>query len=87
MGISAMVTTQYGEDRDVYIRLNSVEASNHGAPAQALFRGFLSAQAFADGARYAWEKQVEFNPDVSQPLWPQAYDALCQQEGFPGQEV
>lgn len=87
MALSATVTTQFGEDREAYIRLNNIEASNHGAPAQALFRGFLSRQAFAEGAHYVWEKQVEFIPDVSQPLWPQAYSALCDGEGFEGYEV
>lgn len=87
MAISATVTTNFGEDRDVYIRLNNIEANNHGVPAQALFRGFLSQPAFESGAHYVWEGSVEFTPDVSQPLWPQAYAALVAQEGFEDTEV
>jgi len=87
MALMATVPTQFGEDRAVYIRLNNIEASNHGVPAQALFRGFLSQAAFESGAHYVWEKRVEFAPDVSQPLWPQAYAALCAEESFEGVEV
>lgn len=87
MAIQATVTTQFGEDRKVYIRLNNIEASNHGFPATALFRAFLSREAFEAGAHYVWEKQVEFSPDVSKPIWPQAYAALCAEESFEGVEV
>lgn len=87
MAIAAIVTTQFGEDREVYIRLNNIEASNHGVPAQALFRGYLSQEAFESGAHYVWEGSVEFASDVSQPLWPQAYAALVAQEGFEADEV
>ena len=82
MAIKATVTTQFGEDREVYIRLNNVEASNHGAASLALFRGFLSQEAFKAGSHYVWEKWVEFAPDVSKPLWHQAYAALIAQEGL-----
>lgn len=87
MAIKATITTQFGEDREVYIRLNNVEASNHGSPAQALFRGFLSQEAFESGAHYVWEGSVKFVADVSQPLWPQAYGALVEREGFEAEEV
>lgn len=87
MAIAATVRTQFGEDREVYIRLNNVEVSNHGIPAQALFRGFLSREAFESGAHYVWEGSVEFAPDVSEALWPQAYAALVAQEGFEAGEV
>lgn len=87
MAIKATVTTQFGEDREVYIRLNSIEASNHGVLAQALFRGFLSKAAFESGAHYVWECGVEFAPDVSAPIWPQAYAALVMQKGIEGEEA
>ena len=87
MAIKASVPTQFGEDREVYIRLNNVEASNHGATSLALFRGFLSKEAFKAGSHYVWEKWVEFTPDVSQPIWPQAYAALIAQEGLDAAEV
>lgn len=87
MAIKAIVPTQFGEDREVYIRLNNVEASNHGAMSLALFRGFLSKEAFQSGAHYVWEQWIEFTPDVSQPLWEQAYAALVEQEGLDPVEV
>lgn len=82
MAIMAAVDTNFGESRSVYIRLNNVEAGNHGLPSIALFRGFLSQAAFESGAHYVWEASVEFPADVSQALWPQAYAALKVQESF-----
>lgn len=73
MAIMATVETVYGEERELYIRLNNVDASNHGVAATAKFRGFLSEQAYTNGASYVWEKDVEFNADVTRSLWVQAY--------------
>ena len=87
MAIQATITTQFGEERECYIRLNNIEASNHGAPARALFRGFLSREAFEGAASFVWEREVEFTPDVASPLWPQAYAAMTAQEGLTGLKV
>ncbi|PIE07074.1 MAG: hypothetical protein CSA74_09215 [Rhodobacterales bacterium] len=87
MAISETVSTQFGEERECYIRLNSVEVSNHDVPARALFRGFLSRDAFQGGAAFVWEREVAFSADVAEPLWPQAYAALAGEEGFSGAEV
>lgn len=87
MAIEENVITQFGEERPCYIRLNNVEVSNHGVPAQALFRGFLTRDAFETGASFAWERRIEFTADVSLPLWPQAYGALVAKEKFTGKEV
>lgn len=76
MAIQAKIRTQFGEDREVYIRLNNVESSNHGEKSTALFRGFLSQEAFKSGAHYVWDQTVEFDCNVSLPIWPQAYAAL-----------
>lgn len=76
MAIKATVTTAYGEDRELYIRLNNLEVSNHGCPAHALFRGFVAQEAYENGAHYVWEKSVVFIADVTQPLWKQAYDQM-----------
>ena len=76
MAILAKVKTNFGELRDLYIRLNNVEASNHGAESYAKFRGFISEQSFLDGSSYAWEHDIMFTPDVALPLWEQAYDVL-----------
>lgn len=87
MAIKAEIETSFGEARECYIRLNNIEASNHGMPATALFRGFLSQEAFENGAHYVWEQSVEFTPDVSQPLWPQAYLAIAAKEELDATEV
>lgn len=76
MAIQANVDTVHGENRSLYIRLNNVEASNHGVKSVALFRGFLSEDAFQAGNHYMFEKEVEFDADVSAPIWEQAYAAL-----------
>jgi hypothetical protein len=87
MGILTTVMTLIGEERECYIRLNNMEVSNHDLPATALFRGFLSQQAFSNAAHYVWEQSVSFTPDLSLPLWAQAYDALCLELGIPNVEV
>lgn len=74
MAISAFINTSFGERRMCYIRINNIEASNHGAPATALLRAFLSREAFDSGAHYVMEKNIEFVADVSRPLWIQAYE-------------
>lgn len=79
MAIQATVTTEFGEERNLYIRLNNIETSNHGVTSQVKFRGFLSQEAFDDKKHYMWECDIEFVADVSQPLWPQAYTALKEQ--------
>ena len=82
MAIKAEIKTSFGEKRQCYIRLNNIEANNHGAPATALFRAYLSSKAFREGASFVAEFPVEFKPDVNEKLWPQAYAALVEQEGF-----
>lgn len=86
MAIKATVETSFGETRELYIRLNSSEVNNHGAECYALFRGFLSQQAFQDGKNYVWERGVVFQPDVSQPIWEQAYQVLKDEIGVPTED-
>lgn len=76
MAIQTLVATEYGENRSLYIRVNNIEASNHGVPSNVKFRGFLNRGAFEAGARSVWELDMEFFADVALPLWPQAYKAL-----------
>lgn len=76
MAIQATVETNFGEYRELYIRLNNLESSNHGQPSYAKFRGFISKEKFDSGANYLWEQDVEFAADVTKPLWGQAYQAL-----------
>ena len=76
MAIKAIVETVHGEERELYIRLNGIEVSNHGVESIAKFRGFLSQDKYNAGANYLWEQDVEFMADVTQPLWGQAYQTL-----------
>lgn len=78
MALLAEVETIHGEKRKLYIRLNNVEVSNHGVGSRALFRGFLSEQAFKEQKHFLWEEYIEFKPDVSKPVWEQAYAALSE---------
>lgn len=87
MAIKAEITTSFGETRECYIRLNSMEVSNHGVPARALFRGFLTQEAFEGGANYVWEKDIEFEADLTTPLWAQAYAQLAEQEAVDLKEI
>lgn len=84
MAVQVSIETSYGETRQAYIRLNNVEASNHGIPTCALFRGYVSKEAFEAGKAFVWERQVEFTSDVSRPLWEQAYAALKGQPEMAG---
>jgi len=76
MAILATVITQYGEERKLYIRLNNINASNHGVYTKATFRGFASKAAFDEGKRYMYENEVNFTANVSSLLWEQAYSEL-----------
>lgn len=87
MAILENVETSYGENKEIYIRLNNVEVSNHGEHAFAIFRGFFNKEAFLNGKSFIYEKHVKFTPNVSEPMWEQAYKALCEQEGFDEVEV
>jgi len=82
MAIKTNQTTTYGEICNLYVRLNNTEASNHGVKAVALFRGWLSEDAFKSGKGFVFEKSIEINLDVSKPLWQQAYAALKTIDGF-----
>lgn len=77
MAVLATVDTGFGESRELYIRLNNFEQlANHGVPAVARFRGFLSQAAFAEGAHFVIERLVEFTADAPEAPWPDAYLAL-----------
>lgn len=80
MAIKSEIDTSMGERRECYTRLNNLEVSNHGAPAVALFRSYLSREAFEKGAHYVAEFTVEFEADVTGNLWEQAYAALAEQQ-------
>jgi len=73
MAVLAIVTTKHGEDRELYVRVNNIEVSNHGVKATALLRGFLSKEAFDNGSHYMHELTIEFDCDVTGNIWEQAY--------------
>lgn len=76
MAILAKVKTSFGEERELYIRLNNIESNNHNHVSVAKFRGFLSQEAYVQNFNYVWECDVEFLADVSLPLWSQGYEEL-----------
>ncbi|MDW3059223.1 hypothetical protein [Vibrio sp. 1978] len=82
MAILANVQTKHGEDRELYVRINNVEASNHGVKSSVLFRGFLSQSAFNDGYHYLYEEVIELIVDPASPIWEQAY--LAYKAKYPG---
>lgn len=76
MAISARIETNTGETKELYLRVITVDANNHGALSSALVRGFISQEAFDDGKHFAHEESFEFNVDVSTSLWEQVYSHL-----------
>lgn len=90
MAIIATVNTAYGEKRSLYIRLNNVEISNHGVKTMACFRGFISEEIFKSGkGMFVWERSIEFDSNLDEVLWNQAYQALKDQPfyGFPDEPI
>ena len=87
MAILATVTTEHGEERELYIRLNNMNASNHGVHSKATFRGFASKASFDEGKRYMYEHEIGFMADVSKPLWEQAYSELKKEIDFSTEDV
>ena len=83
MAIKASIETAFGETRDLYIRLNNFEQlANHGVPAIARFRGFVSKEAFEAGKSFVWEQLVEFEADAPTDPWAAAYAAIKEQPEF-----
>lgn len=73
MAVLANVKTQHGEDRELYVRVNNIETSNHGVMSTVLFRGFISQEAFKDGYSFLYEESIEFVVDPALNIWEQAY--------------
>lgn len=76
MALQKRVIDDLGRDVELYVRINSAEVSNHGAPGVFLFRGYASKDAFLGGGRYLWERSLDVPVDVESPIWEQAYDAI-----------
>lgn len=77
MAVIAHLETEFGESRDLYVRLNNFEQlANHGVPAVARFRGYLSEEAFRGGRGFVWEMLVPFDADAPAEPWQLAYAAL-----------
>lgn len=78
-----------GEDRDLYVRLIALESVPNNqpdgtlsVPAAAVFRGFISQDAFKDGGNFVWERTVEFVPKFRGDIRKEAYAALKAQPDF-----
>lgn len=82
MAVQVELQTNFGEIRPLYIRINNVEASNHGVDANALARGYISKEAFEARKGYVFECEFTFTADVSKSLWPQAYEELLKRPEF-----
>lgn len=82
MALSNSMTTQFGENRQLYVRINNMSVSNHGVNASVLFRGYLSQEAFQAGGMFLWEQEMDIPLAVDHSLWTQAYQALKATEQF-----
>lgn len=76
MAIIANVELNTGENKNLYLRVNSVQVSNHGVKSIALIRGFLSESAFLNGKAFMYESEIEIDLDVSLPMWEQIYEEM-----------
>lgn len=77
MAFTVKLITDFGEERELYVRLNNFDQlANHGVPAIARFRGYVSKEAFEAGARFVWEKTLEIEADAPDAPWKLAYAAL-----------
>lgn len=85
MAVKATVETQFGETRELYIRINNIEqVNNHGLPASARFRGYASKEAYLAGKPYMFERLVDFTVNPAVSLWPLSYAALKALPQFAG---
>lgn len=79
MAVKIRTQTLYGEERELYVRVNNFEQlTNHdeAGPDRVLIRGYISKEAFDERRAFVWELALDVTIDVSLPAWPQVYDAL-----------
>lgn len=76
MALQAELLTNHGESRSVYIRLNNIDNMTKHTFWNALFRGYISKEAFEGNWGYCWELVVSFKGDENRPAREQAYEAL-----------
>lgn len=84
MAVTQTLVTEFGENRELYVRVNNLTANNHGEGSTTnhggintvLFRGYYSEEAFRNSGRFVWELEMNVVFDVSLALWPQAYTVL-----------
>ncbi len=75
MAIIATVKTMYGEDRELYIRINHAEINNHNVNSEFTFRGYLVEVDYSE-AKYIYEHIINMIVDVTGNIWQQAYEKL-----------
>lgn len=77
MAIRATIEDIVNEREALYIRLDHISSvSGDGSTCWARVRGYESRLAFLAKRNLRWEGAFEFIPDITLPLWPQAYAAL-----------
>lgn len=77
MAVQVSMPMPWGETRSIYVRLNDFEQlANHDVPAIARFRGYVSKQAFEEGAAFVLERLVSFPANAPDNPWSLAYEAL-----------
>lgn len=87
MAIIATIDTNFGETRDLYVRINQAHVSNNGQASTADLLGYISEDAYRRGASPVYESTVRIIIDVTKPSWPQYYDEYCKQYGLASVEV
>lgn len=79
MALIIRTQTLFGEERDLYVRINNFEQLTNHSEAGAdrvLFRGYISKEAFEQRRAFVWELALDAPVDVHAPVWSQAYEAL-----------
>jgi hypothetical protein len=83
VAIKANVLTDFGDERELYIRVHAFEQlANHGVPAIAVIHGYASKEAWDEGlrigepAKFLFQRRIQFPYDAGGDPWPLAYAVL-----------
>lgn len=87
MAIIAKVETDSGESRELYIALIGFEGLTKHGESSAVFRGFLSKEAFDAGKSFVWEKLISFKTDMAEKPGPIAFEALKNADFAPDEKL
>lgn len=90
MALTIKIETNFGEIRELYVRLNSISDISKGTTLEPLFRGYLKEQVNEDSFNYSdvtsfptyvWEStllDLEFIPDINNNIWEQCYSKFLE---------